>query len=315
MLYCHSCLAETESLLCSNCGSDFVEEIEEINEIDRNDEEIMMDAPPPNILLGLMMAARQSSRARNDVDRTSNQRSGNDSNPSPAAALHFLNLDISQLQSRPIATPISRRRRNNQRRSQSRHVDPDAAALQENEDQEDADPRNMIMEQMMMHIGQMIGDNSRISGLGPEEFLATIFGAAPGSNPGDYVIGQERLDALMTQLMEANENANMPPAADQDVLDALPKIIFSNAVNEHKECPVCQDDFTEGLELLKLPCDHTFHPTCITSWLKINGTCPVCRYSLVQNASATSRDSPSASRQSAPSSSTFDVTLQQPDVD
>ena len=58
-------------------------------------------------------------------------------------------------------------------------------------------------------------------------------------------------------------------------------VLLSLTLDLHKECPVCQDDFVEGVETIVLPCKHIFHPDCILNWLKLNGTCPVCRLSLV----------------------------------
>ena len=91
------------------------------------------------------------------------------------------------------------------------------------------------------------------------------------ANPGDYVFGQSGLDNIITRLMEMHDAENRPPAASQDVIDRLPRIKFEASKQEHKECPVCQDDYNEGEETISLPCHHIFHPDCILNWLKLNG--------------------------------------------
>ncbi|KAJ3300020.1 hypothetical protein HK104_005274 [Borealophlyctis nickersoniae] len=108
-------------------------------------------------------------------------------------------------------------------------------------------------------------------------------------NPGDYVFGQQGLDEVITQLMEQHTQRNQPPAATEEVIKSLSRLsVRKTELGEHTECSVCQDDFEEGEELRKLPCKHLFHPHCIESWLKVNGTCPVCRYSLVGTGSGAS---------------------------
>lgn len=37
---------------------------------------------------------------------------------------------------------------------------------------------------------------------------------------------------------------------------------------------------------IELPCHHDFHDDCIIMWLKTSGTCPVCRYALVEQPAA-----------------------------
>ncbi|KAJ3191401.1 hypothetical protein HK101_007813 [Irineochytrium annulatum] len=100
-------------------------------------------------------------------------------------------------------------------------------------------------------------------------------------NPGDYVFGQQNLDAIITQLMESNgQQSGPPPASDHTIANLQKVIVKGSQLGEHSECPICQEDFTEegdGEVAVKLTCAHYFHPTCIENWLKVNGTCPVCR--------------------------------------
>lgn len=46
---------------------------------------------------------------------------------------------------------------------------------------------------------------------------------------------------------------------------------------ENKSCCICLEDFGAGEEQRTLPCFHRFHKTCIDTWLRRNGTCPVCK--------------------------------------
>ena len=42
-------------------------------------------------------------------------------------------------------------------------------------------------------------------------------------------------------------------------------------------CSICQCDYQDGEQEMKLPCGHAFHPDCLTPWLDANDTCPMCR--------------------------------------
>ena len=42
-------------------------------------------------------------------------------------------------------------------------------------------------------------------------------------------------------------------------------------------CTICLEEFQEGLEVIQLPCNHYFHPPCVSGWLKYHIVCPNCR--------------------------------------
>ncbi|MQL96256.1 hypothetical protein Taro_028933 [Colocasia esculenta] len=48
------------------------------------------------------------------------------------------------------------------------------------------------------------------------------------------------------------------------------------------ECCICLSQYEEGSELCSLPCNHHFHSGCIVKWLRINATCPLCKYSILK---------------------------------
>ncbi|KAI9334928.1 hypothetical protein BDR26DRAFT_866432 [Obelidium mucronatum] len=109
--------------------------------------------------------------------------------------------------------------------------------------------------------------------------LFHLFGGV--GDPRDYAFGQGGVDDIVTQLMEQARQSNAPPHLTEEQVAQLPHVTVKGSdLGEHPECAVCQDEFTnegEGESVVKLSCNHHFHPPCIESWLKLNATCPVCR--------------------------------------
>ncbi|XP_059310304.1 E3 ubiquitin protein ligase RIE1-like [Lycium ferocissimum] len=48
------------------------------------------------------------------------------------------------------------------------------------------------------------------------------------------------------------------------------------------ECCICLSSYEDEAELHALPCNHHFHSTCIVKWLKMNATCPLCKYNILK---------------------------------
>ncbi|KAJ6321906.1 hypothetical protein OIU77_011903 [Salix suchowensis] len=51
---------------------------------------------------------------------------------------------------------------------------------------------------------------------------------------------------------------------------------------EDAECCICLSPYEHGAELHALPCNHLFHATCIVKWLKMNATCPLCKFNILK---------------------------------
>eukprot|EP01068_Selenidium_serpulae_P008997 Selendium_serpulae@DN5127_c0_g1_i2.p2 len=47
-----------------------------------------------------------------------------------------------------------------------------------------------------------------------------------------------------------------------------------------KSCPVCLFEFSPEDDVLKLPCEHLFHPDCVNLWIRQSPYCPLCRENL-----------------------------------
>ncbi|KAA0202527.1 hypothetical protein HAZT_HAZT009879 [Hyalella azteca] len=99
-------------------------------------------------------------------------------------------------------------------------------------------------------------------------------------NPGDYVWGRGGLDAVITHFMGQLEN-NGPAPLTADQIAAIPSTQVTQEQCQNKmQCSVCMEDFVLSESVKKLRCDHFFHEPCITPWLKMHATCPVCRTAL-----------------------------------
>ncbi|KAL4285842.1 hypothetical protein AHAS_Ahas19G0026600 [Arachis hypogaea] len=52
---------------------------------------------------------------------------------------------------------------------------------------------------------------------------------------------------------------------------------------EDSACCICLAKYVDNDELRELPCFHIFHVGCIDKWLKINASCPLCKYEVGTN--------------------------------
>ena len=51
-------------------------------------------------------------------------------------------------------------------------------------------------------------------------------------------------------------------------------------------CAVCKDQIALDAEAKQLPCKHLYHADCITPWLELHASCPLCRLRLEEEAAA-----------------------------
>lgn len=85
---------------------------------------------------------------------------------------------------------------------------------------------------------------------------------------------------------------------DGPTIQSYPKTLLGESGRLPKPtdniCPICLSEYQPKEELRTIPeCNHYFHADCIDEWLKLNGTCPLCRNS--PDGSALVTPSPSSS--------------------
>ncbi|GER42819.1 RING/U-box superfamily protein [Striga asiatica] len=85
----------------------------------------------------------------------------------------------------------------------------------------------------------------------------------------------------------------------QTTIDLIPTFVYgksSVAVLGRGDCSVCLNEFKENETLRLLPkCSHTFHVSCIDTWLRSNKNCPICRGLVNLDAKSDEPPSPSSS--------------------
>jgi len=98
------------------------------------------------------------------------------------------------------------------------------------------------------------------------------------------------MEALFQQLlgnalreMQEEAEARGPPPASAQAIRRLPTVVVAaeDLIEEqNRQCAVCFGNCHVGHKMVRLPCGHLFHGSCIGPWLYKRCTCPVCRYEL-----------------------------------
>ena len=89
---------------------------------------------------------------------------------------------------------------------------------------------------------------------------------------------QNHTNVMQNSLYEKNPYKKV---TSNEGLSQLKTIIFKDDEQNTKECSITQDEFTEGQEIIQLPCKHIYEKEAIHMWLtEESNSCPVCRYEL-----------------------------------
>jgi len=98
--------------------------------------------------------------------------------------------------------------------------------------------------------------------------------------PPQHVAFQVFLQSIMEinrTIFDAHERERVQR---REIISELPKISFTSPNLKFTSCMICLSDFETGETLKMLPCGHSFHGTCVDSWLLEKPTCPLCRASI-----------------------------------
>ncbi|TYI47783.1 hypothetical protein E1A91_D13G197700v1 [Gossypium mustelinum] len=107
------------------------------------------------------------------------------------------------------------------------------------------------------------------------------FNHGQSSNPratisfSDYLMGPG-WDLLLQYLADNDPNRHGNPPAKKEAVKAMPNV----TVDDNLQCCVCLENIEIGSQAKEMPCKHKFHGGCITPWLDLHSSCPICRFRL-----------------------------------
>ncbi|CAH8340936.1 unnamed protein product [Eruca vesicaria subsp. sativa] len=88
---------------------------------------------------------------------------------------------------------------------------------------------------------------------------------------------------------------------DLPIINSYPKFRYTKGDDEFRggdgdgdtTCSICLCEYMEEEMVRMMPeCKHYFHVSCLDAWLKLNGSCPVCRNSPLPTPQSTPQSTP-----------------------
>ncbi|KAI6182620.1 RING-type E3 ubiquitin transferase [Aphelenchoides bicaudatus] len=266
LYYCYSCQrtvhAEADqSLRCSQCHSEFIEEANvPDDQLSDDQEESGVDIHDFFRFISNNMNTAQSQQQ----PQNASYQPSSSSRPQPSSSGRgfFGNLLSNLVQQSNNSSTSSGPQPNTTNSNNQR---------QQNQGPQSNEPMMDFMNQLFANLASNAGPGVRVQ---------LHFGEPPvHGNINNYVFGDSAFDQLISQLLNQTELVQQG-LSDEDMAK-LPKSRITNEQRERElQCTTCMETFELDEEVTVLPCKHVFHETCIFPWLKKQRTCPICRQEL-----------------------------------
>ncbi|CAI0432014.1 unnamed protein product [Linum tenue] len=111
--------------------------------------------------------------------------------------------------------------------------------------------------------------------------IAILYAVAGQEGASDADLGllpKYRFQMLNNAEKLNSEAGKMVPVETSSLYVAQERMLLP----EDAECCICLTSYDDGAELHTLPCNHHFDSSCIIRWLKMNATCPLCKYNILK---------------------------------
>ena len=83
-------------------------------------------------------------------------------------------------------------------------------------------------------------------------------------------------DGNLATASSADNNSN-----DERCLEAYDDIDLVKGGEEEPSCSICLCEYERGELVVRLPCEHIYHDSCLNSWTTNHTRCPLCNYDLM----------------------------------
>lgn len=97
---------------------------------------------------------------------------------------------------------------------------------------------------------------------------------------------------MIEQLLSEASSSEKPSGVGQEFLDTLDRVPNGD-LKDDESCPICSTRYVEDQYplVVMLRCRHIFDLECITPWLKLHTSCPMCRADVLTRKVEVSPDS------------------------
>ena len=85
-------------------------------------------------------------------------------------------------------------------------------------------------------------------------------------------------DGLLEMFGDGSENRGAAASTIENLPTTMIKDVEKEIPNEHRNCAICLEEFSNGDKRKTLECLHGFHAQCVDRWLQSNASCPICKF-------------------------------------
>mmetsp|Transcript_9339 Transcript_9339/g.16383 ORF Transcript_9339/g.16383 Transcript_9339/m.16383 type:complete len:240 (+) Transcript_9339:1833-2552(+) len=130
-------------------------------------------------------------------------------------------------------------------------------------------------------------DANRLDGVAGQINLHVVFLVDPsivGGESGEMDNQLRELYRRMQQWFSGGDNDAKPKGVSQSTLDEL--TVSKGETRQGESCAICMQDYECDTEVAELECKHAFCKSCVSKWLAMQNSCPLCREKVEESASA-----------------------------